>query len=164
MRLSGIASAQLKALLNFVPWFDWPFDCRYEESDGGAGDDGEGSEEDEVAAEGKVHRSDATSSIATYKVKAAPPKAKKQKLAQPKEVDDEDEVVGADDDEDEAAVPGEDDEEEDEEEEADPEGEDDEEAEATAKISGPAASAKARSGNVVPKEADLEEVDDEDED
>ena len=39
----------------------------------------------------------------------------------------------------------------------------DEDAADTAKASGPAASAKARKGKVVPKEASLSEIDDEDE-
>ncbi|OQO07813.1 hypothetical protein B0A48_06604 [Cryoendolithus antarcticus] len=83
----------------------------------------------------------------------APPKAKKQKT-KPTEVVEEDEPAGEEDGdveeedlEDDEAAP-------------DSDGGADEDAAETAKSSGPAASAKARSGNTVPKEASLEEVDD----
>lgn len=76
---------------------------------------------------------------------AKPPKAKKQRTKAPAEVDDE-----------EVAVPVEDDEEDDDDEEAEVE-----DAGDTAKKSGPAGSAKDRKGKVVPREADLDEVEEE---
>lgn len=102
---------------------------------------------------------------------SAEPQSKKRKTEQPEEVDDDDEVEVEDDGEAEL----EDDEAE---ADADEDGvrfitmsrlvhrltiEQDEDADDTAKSSGPTAAAKARKGKQVPKEADLAEVEDDDE-
>lgn len=95
----------------------------------------------------------------------APPASKKRKtaptkLAEPEELSDEEEPEDVSDDEDAVAVPGE----EEDEEEDDIEGESGDDApEVTAKTSGPVAAAKKAKGAVVPKENDLDEVENEDE-
>jgi len=87
----------------------------------------------------------------------AEPQSKKRKTEQPVEVADDDEPEGEDDEDVEAADL------EDDEEEVGADEDADEDADDTAKTSGPTQAAKARKGKVVPKEADLDEVEDDDE-
>ena len=85
------------------------------------------------------------------------PKKKTRTAEPPPKVADDQEVEGE-----EEGVENEDEDEEDEEEDVE-DGDEDEDAEETAPKGGPAAAAKAKQGGVVPKEDDLAEVEEEDE-